>query len=460
MFTYLFFSLFSSLEAASHVACMGHAGRACNGRKWGFPQCSYSWHTSNHNATCLPVHATSKHPTRGWSPFAGLQEGGEQQPLVHLPLRTHPHHPHPSPPPQHQLLIPTELKVTIPIAWAGPERAKSLLKRGVCNLRTQEHEVAAKPPAPNPPAQPWRSSFLPAEAPAEVSSVNSDVNGDPIKAPTTRAHPWEGAPMQGAILHPAAPGTFGLGGAGVTGDAVLVTVAGFRARAEEVLPQHRFSTSSLNSEEDEKVSGDSPPLPADRTDVLWQQKSSRPWSIYNLNPRLPGHSFAPIWFLRSVARKGIELCDSWRKSGGFFSYLLIILLLPYHTLDLRFCVFSGDTFAARTTRPTVDFLSFLRLMESPGISYATRCDTPACCLTLSPTPHYRSACFRIAKVKQVYHHKKLQSSATSGRGGGHLRRGAQHRGISTRPELSLSAEGQLLSYKLSSFCFGVNSSLK
>lgn len=40
---------------------------------------------------------------------------------------------------------------------------------------------------------------------------------------------WEGAPMQGVILHPALPGTFGLGSAGVTGDAVPVTAAGFHA---------------------------------------------------------------------------------------------------------------------------------------------------------------------------------------------------------------------------------------
>lgn len=59
--------------------------------------------------------------------------------------------------------------------------------------------------------------------------------------------------MQGVILHPAVPGTFGLGSAGVTGDAVPVTAAGFHTRAEEVLPQHRYSTSSLNSEEDENV---------------------------------------------------------------------------------------------------------------------------------------------------------------------------------------------------------------
>lgn len=60
--------------------------------------------------------------------------------------------------------------------------------------------------------------------------------------------------MQGVILHPALPGAFGLGSAGVTGDAVPVTAAGFHARAEEVLPQHRYSTSSLNSKEDKNVS--------------------------------------------------------------------------------------------------------------------------------------------------------------------------------------------------------------
>lgn len=52
----------------------------------------------------------------------------------------------------------------------------------------------------------------------------------------------------------------------------------------------------------------------------------------------------------------------------FFFYHLIVLILPYHALDLRFYVFAGDAFAAQTTRSTVDFLSLIRLTESPGSS--------------------------------------------------------------------------------------------
>lgn len=101
------------------------------------------------------------------------------------------------------------------------------------------------------------SSFLPTEVPAEISSVNSDAN--PINPPATSPHrpstPRDGKehPCRELFSIQQHRGPAGRGGAGVTGDAVPVTAAGFHARAEEVLPQHHYSASSLNSEEDEKV---------------------------------------------------------------------------------------------------------------------------------------------------------------------------------------------------------------
>lgn len=56
------------------------------------------------------------------------------------------------------------------------------------------------------------------------------------------------------------------------------------------------------------------------------------------------------------------------KVKWLFIFLLIVLILPYCTLDLRLNVFAGDTFAVWTNRSTVGFLSLIRLMESPGSS--------------------------------------------------------------------------------------------
>ena len=103
-------------------------------------------------------------------------------------------------------MSPPPTPLTIPAPAPPPHRAqgdhlnslgwtresKSLPKCGIGNLRTHEHEVAAEPPTPNPPAQRSRSSFLPMEAPAEIFCVNSDANGDPIKGSMTRAHPVMG----------------------------------------------------------------------------------------------------------------------------------------------------------------------------------------------------------------------------------------------------------------------------
>lgn len=135
-----------------------------------------------------------------------------------------------------------------------------------------------------------------------------------------RTQGWEAAPMQGVVLHPAAPWVGVLWGH-------RRCCPTFHTRAEEVLPQHCYST-SLNGRRMRTYRRYSPSFPpADSTDVPWLRKSSGQASIYN----------AQIPFL------GIHCTSRVSLKHGQGGYQVVqqleraewLCLISYHALDQR-----------------------------------------------------------------------------------------------------------------------------
>lgn len=85
--------------------------------------------------------------------------------------------------------------------------------------------------------------------------------------------------MQGVIFHLAAPGT---GGLGVLGSWVTdaVSVMGFRLEQRTCFPRMVIPQSVRTAKGMRSYQRDSPPFPADGTDVFQQRKSSRLYLYY------------------------------------------------------------------------------------------------------------------------------------------------------------------------------------